>query len=250
MLRSRVTNAIGFVLTGTVLVIVLLTKFTHGAYIVCIAMPVIFAIMAGIRRHYDRVAVELAPSADEEFALPARVHAVVLISKIHKPALRALSFARATRPTTLEALTVQVDAETTQALMAEWDRRGIPVPLRVLDSPFREITRPIVDHVVNLRGHSSRDLVVVYVPEYIVGRWWEQLLHNQSALRLKARLLFTPGILLTSVPWQLESSEQAAARMEPQAPGAVRRGEPSSSVAEQVVASQGTSRRAGDEHRG
>ncbi|MBU6213785.1 MAG: APC family permease [Actinomycetales bacterium] len=249
MLRSRFTNAVGFVLTGTVLVIVLLTKFTHGAYIVCIAMPIIFAIMAGIRRHYDRVAVELAPSADEEFALPARVHAVVLISKIHKPALRALSFARATRPTTLEALTVAVDSDTTDALMAEWDRRGIPVPLRVLDSPFREITRPIVDHVVNLRRQSPRDLVVVYVPEYIVGRWWEQLLHNHSALRLKARLLFTPGVLLTSVPWQLESSEQAAARVEQQAAGAVRRGAPSSSVAEQVVASQGTSRRAGDGHR-
>jgi len=247
MVRSRVINTIGFFLTGTVLIIVLVTKFTHGAYIVCIAMPIIFAVMAGIRRHYDRVAAELAPAPDEEFALPSRVHAVVLVSKIHKPVLRALSFARASRPTTLEALTVSVDAESTKALMAEWDRRGIPVPLRVLDSPFREITRPIVDYVVNLRRESPRDMVVVYVPEYVVGRWWEQVLHNQSALRLKARLLFTPGVLLTSVPWQLESSEQAAARMEQQGPGAVRRGEPRSSVAEQVVASQSASRPASDE---
>jgi amino acid transporter len=241
MVRSRLINTIGFVLTGAVLVIVLVTKFTHGAYIVCIAMPIIFAIMAGIRRHYDRVATELTPAGDEEFALPSRVHAIVLVSKIHKPALRALSFARATRPTTLEAVTVAVDTDSTNALMAEWDRRGMPVPLRVLDSPFREITRPIVDYVVNLRRQGPRDLVVVYVPEYVVGRWWEQLLHNQSALRLKARLLFTPGVLLTSVPWQLESSEQAASRMEQQGPGAVRRGEPTSRVAEQVVASQGDS---------
>lgn len=249
MVRSRIINTIGFLLTGAVLVIVLVTKFTHGAYIVCIAMPIIFAIMAGIRRHYDRVAVELALSPDEEFALPARVHAVVLISKIHKPALRALSFARASRPTTLEAVTVAVDSESTKALMAEWDRRGIPVPLRVLDSPFREITRPIVDHVQTLRRQSPRDMVVVYVPEYIVGRWWEQVLHNQSALRLKARLLFTPGVLLTSVPWQLESSEAAAARIEQQAAGAVRRGEPSSVIAEQVVAAQSTSRHAGESPR-
>jgi hypothetical protein len=238
MMRSRVINAIGFILTGTVLLIVLVTKFTHGAYIVCIAMPIIFAIMSGIRRHYDKVARELAPGPDETVALPSRIHALVLISKIHKPALRAISFARATRPTTLEAITVAVEPESTEALLAEWDRREIPVPLRILDSPFREITRPIVDYVANVRLQSPRDLVVVYVPEYVVGRWWEQFLHNQSALRLKGRLLFTPGVMVTSVPYQLESSELASARAEYNAPGAVRRGEPRSVVAEQVVAEQ------------
>ncbi len=97
-------------------------------------------------------------------------------------------------------------------MQEEWDRRGIPVPLKVLDSPYREITRPIVDYVKGLRRESPRDVVTVYIPEYVVGRWWEHLLHNQSALRLKTRLLFTPGVMMTSVPWQLRSSKRAAAR--------------------------------------
>lgn len=83
------------------------------------------------------------------------------------------------------------------------------MPLTVLDSPYREITRPVLEYVKALRGASPRDLVVVYVPEYVVGHWWEQLLHNQSALRLKSRLLFTPGVVVASVPWQLNSAERA-----------------------------------------
>jgi hypothetical protein len=88
------------------------------------------------------------------------------------------------------------------------------VPLRVLDSPYREITKPIVDYVRDVRRRSPRDVVTVYIPEYVVGRWWEQLLHNQSALRLKGRLLFTPGVMVTSVPFQLRSSAAAARRAE------------------------------------
>lgn len=236
MVRSRVINAIGFGLTGSVLVIVLVTKFTHGAYIVCIAMPILYAVMSGIKRHYDNVAQELSAEPDESMPLPSRIHAMILVSKIHKPALRAISFARATRPTTLEAITVGVDPETTDALLAEWDRRGIPVALRILDSPFREITRPVLDYVTDLKRQSPRDVIVIYIPEYVVGRWWEQVLHNQSALRLKARLLFTPGVMVTSVPWQLESSELASQRHERNAAGAVRRGEPRAAVADRVVA--------------
>lgn len=207
MKRSRVVNAIGFVMTGLVLVIVLATKFTHGAWIVVIAMPVIFALMLGIRRHYDRVATELATTDRDRMILPARVHTLVLVSRIHKPALRALAYARATRPTVLEAITVNVDPDETRKLAAEWERRQLPVTLKVLDSPYREITRPIVQYVRELRSGSPNDLVTVFIPEYVVGHWWEHLLHNQSALRLKSRLLFTPGVMVTSVPWQLASSE-------------------------------------------
>lgn len=207
MRRSRLVNAIGFVMTGLVLVIVLATKFTHGAWIVVIAMPVIFAIMLGIRRHYDRVATELATTDRDRMILPARVHTLVLVSRIHKPALRALAYARATRPTVLEAITVNVDPDETRKLAAEWERRQLPVTLKVLDSPYREITRPIVQYVRELRSGSPNDLVTVFIPEYVVGHWWEHLLHNQSALRLKSRLLFTPGVMVTSVPWQLASSE-------------------------------------------
>ncbi|MEU6414616.1 APC family permease [Microbispora sp. NPDC046933] len=226
MMRSRLINGFGAVMTGLVLVVVLATKFTHGAYIVCIAMPVLFLMMKGIRRHYDRVAEELAAPEGlevDESLLPARNHAIVLVSKIHKPTLRALAYARATRPSSLEAVTVSVDADEANRLKDEWDRRGIEVPLKILDSPYREITGPILDYVKSLRRRSPRDVVTVYIPEYVVGRWWEHLLHNQSALRLKGRLLFKPGVMVTSVPFQLASSDRLKGRREPAAPGASRR---------------------------
>jgi hypothetical protein len=121
--------------------------------------------------------------------------------------MRAVAYARASRPQVLEAVTVGVDPEEATALRERWEAMDLPVPLRVLDSPFREITRPVITYVRSIRRESPRDLVVVYIPEYVVGHWWEQLLHNQSALRLKGRLLFTPGVVVASVPWQLASTE-------------------------------------------
>jgi len=163
---------------------------------------------------------------DERFLLPARVHAVVLVAKIHKPTLRALAYARATRPATLEALTVEVAPGDSESIIEEWERRQIPVTLKVLESPYREITKPVVDYIRDFRRESPRDLITVYVPEYVVGHWWEHLLHNQSALRLKSRLLFTPGVMVVSVPWQLESSDRVADKVDAQAPGSLYRGIP------------------------
>jgi amino acid transporter len=207
MKRSRAINAFGGVMTGVVLVIVLATKFVAGAWIAIAAMVVIYLIMRGIRRHYDAVAVELVPD-EERPILPARNHAVVLVSRLHQPTLRALAYARATRPDTLAGVTVNVDDADTRALQEDWERRGIPIPLTVVDSPYREITAPILDFVKGIRRDSPRDVVTVFIPEYVVGHWWEHLLHNQSALRLKTRLLFEPGIMVTSVPWQLQSTNR------------------------------------------
>ena len=208
MRRSRVINSIGFGMTGTVLLVVLATKFTHGAYIAILAMVAVFVVMRGIRGHYDAVRSELALGVDAESAraLPSRVHAIVLVSHLHRPTMRAIAYARASRPQVLEAVTVGVEPDAVAALQEEWDNLDLPVPLKVLDSPFREITRPILTYVRSIRRESPRDLVVVYIPEYVVGHWWEQLLHNQSALRLKGRLLFTPGVVVASVPWQLAST--------------------------------------------
>ena len=139
--------------------------------------------------------------------LPSRVHAIVLVSNWHKPTLRALMFAKATNPDTLTALTVNVDNADTRALLQEWENLNIDVPLKVIESPYREITRPVIDYIKRQRKSGPRDVVNVYIPEYVVGRWWENLLHNQSSLRLKGRLLFEPGVMVTSVPWQLRSSE-------------------------------------------
>jgi amino acid transporter len=205
MVRSRAINGFGAVMTGSVLLLVLATKFTHGAWISIAAMAVIYAVMRGIRRHYDRIARELAPLEDRP-VLPARNHAVVLVSKVHMPTMRALAYAQATRPDTLTAVTVNVDDKDTRRIQDEWERRNVPVPLTVVDSPYREITKPIIDFVKSVRRTSPRDVVTVFIPEYVVGRWWEALLHNQSALRIKTRLLFEPGVMVTSVPWQLASS--------------------------------------------
>jgi amino acid transporter len=203
--RSRVINTIGGSLTTVVLVIVVVTKFAGGAWIVIASMPLIFLLMRSINRHYSNVARQLVPDSDVRMK-PSKVHAVVLVSKVHKPTLRALAFARATRPDVLTALTVNVDDADTRALQTDWERYDIPVPLTVVDSPYREITRPVLDFVRDIRRSSPRELVVVFVPQYVVGHWWENLLHNQSALRLRTRLQFQPGVMITSVPWQLESS--------------------------------------------
>ena len=223
MIRSRVINAIGLTITGSVLVVVLITKFTRGAYLALLFMAILFLLMLAIRKHYSSVRAELAEEETKGRMLPSRVHAIVLVSKVHKPTLRALAYARASRPSVLEAVTVTVDPDETRKLQEEWDRRDIPIPLRALDSPYREITRPVLAYVRSIRRDSPRDLIVVFIPEYVVGRWWEQILHNQSALRLKSSLHFMPGVMVASVPWQLRSSVGREGREELPAPGDSRR---------------------------
>ncbi|GAB2447062.1 APC family permease [Nocardioides hungaricus] len=213
MFRSRLINTVGLSMTAVVLVIVLITKFLAGAWITILAMIVFFVIMRGIRRHYDNVEAELAAD-EEDKVLPTRVHAIVLVSKLHKPTLRALAFAKAGRPNVLEGVYVSTDPAATQRLLEEWDERNTGVPLKILHSPYRELVRPIVDYALEIRRANPRGVVAVYIPEYVVGRWWEQLLHNQTALRLKGRLLFAPGVMVTSVPYQLRSSQLVREREE------------------------------------
>ncbi|HCB05672.1 MAG TPA: DNA-binding protein [Nocardioides bacterium] len=211
MFRSRAINTFGLAMTAVVFVIVLVTKFFAGAWIAILAMVFFFLVMRGIRRHYDNVADELAAD-EEDKVMPTRVHAIVLVSKLHKPTLRALAFAKATRPNVLEAVYVSTSPQETSRLLEEWDQRRLDVPLKVLHSPYRELIRPIVEYATEIRRANPRGVVAVYIPEYVVGRWWEQLLHNQTALRLKGRLLFTPGVMVTSVPYQLRSSQIARER--------------------------------------
>ncbi|MBL7659539.1 DNA-binding protein, partial [Escherichia coli] len=132
-----------------------------------------------IHRHYDAVNRELAEQAEEaEITLPSRNHAVVLVSKLHLPTLRALTYARATRPDVLEAVTVNVDDAETRELVRQWQDSDVSVPLKVIASPYREITRPVLDYVKRVSKESPRTVVTVFIPEYVVGRWWEQLLRS------------------------------------------------------------------------
>ncbi|ALG08000.1 APC family permease [Kibdelosporangium phytohabitans] len=224
MRRSQGINAFGLAMTGTVLVIVLVTKFLVGAWIAIAAMTAIFALMTGIKKHYDRVADELREAEEgRPTVMPSRNHAIVLVSKLHLPTRRALAYAKATRPDVLEAVTVNVDDRDTRMLVKDWETNGFKIPLKVIESPYREITKPVLDYVKRMRTKNPRDVVTVFIPEYVVGRWWEHFLHNQSALRLKGRLLFQPGVMVTSVPWQLASSEKVHEKAVI-APGSVRRG--------------------------
>ncbi|GAA3716063.1 APC family permease [Gordonia hankookensis] len=223
MMQSRVINSIGLVMTATVLVVVLITKFRAGAWIAILAMVALFVIMKLIHRHYATVQHELELEEDEP-VLPSRTHSIVLVSTLHLATKRAVLYARATRPDALEAITVNVDDRDTRKLVSQWEASNITVPLKVIASPYREITRPVIEYVRRVRRESPRDVITVFIPEYVVGHWWEQILHNQSALRLKGRLLFEPGVMVTSVPWQLTSSDRLKNRdLAYSAPGDTRR---------------------------
>jgi len=185
---------------------VVVSKFASGAWIAVAAMLVIWMTMRGIQRHYQNVALELTPGLDGPMTLPSSNVSIVLVSKLHLPTLRALAYARATKPARLEAITVDVDEGETLRLKEEWERSAMPLPLTVVSSPYRDITQPVVAYVKRLRLESPRDIVTVYIPEYVLGHWWEQVLHNQSALRLKARLLNLRGVVVASVPYQLKSA--------------------------------------------
>jgi len=215
MRRAQVINLVGAICTAVVLVVVFATKIEHGAWLAVAAMIVLFFLMRGINRYYARVSAEVAPDETPP-TLPASVHAVVLVSRLHKPALRALAFARASRPDVLEAVTMATDEQETRELQAAWEQRGVPVPLKVLEAPYRDLLRPLTDYIQRLRRDKPRAVIAVYIPEYITSRWWQNLLHNQSALRIKTRLFFTPGVVVINVPYHLGVDRQGWLGGEPQ----------------------------------
>jgi len=214
MLRSRAINAVGLTFTGTVLLIVLASKFIYGAYLAVLAMAGLFFLMKAIRRHYDRVADETVLDLAEAHTLPSRLRAVVLVMELNKPAMRALNFARASRANTIEAITIAADPDQVEDLRRGWDALSPDVALKVIASPYREVVGPFVAYVKGLRSGNPRDVVMVFIPELVVGHWWERLLHNQTTLLMKTRLAFLPGVITTAVPYQLASSRYAIERAE------------------------------------
>ena len=204
VLRSRSVNIIGFMMTGFVLAVVLVTKFTHGAWITVLLIALVFTIQRLIRRHYDTIRGQLrVEDWHTRRELPSRVRALVLVSNLSKPSMRAIATARAQAPINLEIVSVVSDLEEEKHIRREWKESGLPVPLTLVASPFRDITQVVISYVRSRRQRSPEEMLVVYIPQFLVQHWWENILHNQMALRLSRSLLRIPGVVLTIVPWKL-----------------------------------------------
>lgn len=221
----RLVNLVGFVVAGLVALVVLVTRFGQGAWVALLAIAAMVFVMSRIRNHYDAVASELDLTATEDArALPSRVHAVILVLSVQRPTLRAVAYARASRPSSVEAVVVDLEQGATQNLLTAWDRLEVPVPVTVLASPYREMAEPLIRHLRAHRRTSPRDLMVVYIPEYVVARGWQRLLHNRTTTRLKERLHREPGVMVASVPWQLSGTGEGTHRLPDSPPGQTRSG--------------------------
>ncbi|TFD77278.1 APC family permease [Cryobacterium sp. Sr8] len=225
IIRSMSINAFGALLTGVVLIVVTVTKFTHGAWLVFLLMPVLFVLMLGVNRYYRDVAKEIEVDPVTTFGSKGD-HAIVLVGKMQKPVLKALDYAIAARHESLEAVHISIDDQETKQLKRDWVKQNIQVPLRIVSSPYRDISWPLISYIKDRREEHGSEVVTVYTPIYIVGHWWENLLHNHKARRLRQKLMLVHGVTIALVPWLLDSSELIYGRRSRPIPGQDRRGEP------------------------
>lgn len=212
LLRDIAVSVVGVVVTAAVLVIVVVTKFAAGAWLSLGMIALMVGGMVVTRRHYDAVDAALdiplnAESVADVAALPSRVHAIVYVERVRRPAVRALSYARAGRPSTIEVLTVNNDRAALEVVKKRWYALGIPVPLSVIDSPYRDTVDAVVSYIRRRRKKSPRDILVVYLPEFVVEHWWQRLLHRRTVRRLKQALLHEPGVMTATVPWAMHEDE-------------------------------------------
>jgi hypothetical protein len=202
--RRLAINAIGAIATSAVTVIVVVSKFTEGAWIPTLVIPLLVIAFMLIKRHYDGVTNALACRPGTP--LPEIVHTVVVLvgTQIHQGVLESLAYAKSLQPHSLHALHVAFDADGEQRMRDLWSEYGFGVTLDVVSSPYRALTGPVLDYVDELDRSSKGAIVTVILPEFVVHHWWDQLLHNQSALLLKARLLFRKGTVVTSIPVHID----------------------------------------------
>jgi amino acid transporter len=202
-------NAFGALVTGVVSVVVLATKFLQGAYIVVVAGVVLVLIFMYIKRHYDKVARFLEPQNPERLERLGRIAiskprttVVLFVSQVNELTARSIALGRGLSPDDFHATTIASDPARVLTLQRTWTEMEITVPLVVVDSPYREFTRPAVEYIRSLRP-GPRHTVTVIIPEFVVEHWWDNLLHNQNALRLKASLLGVPWVVVISVPFHV-----------------------------------------------
>jgi amino acid transporter len=201
--RHIVINAIGACATLVVLIIIASTKFSSGAWVPIVVIPMIILLFKSIKRHYTRVGSTL--SVGDDWRPPKMNHTmVVLVGRVHKGVLQALAYAKSLNPQHLLAVSVVSDEEEQEQLLAQWAEYGIDVPLEFVHSPYRELSKPVLTFIDALDAEWDNDIITVVIPEFVVKHWWEHLLHNQSALVLKGRLLFRKGTVVTSVPYHVD----------------------------------------------
>lgn len=227
-------NAVGAAATFIVLAVVVVSKFTIGAWIPAVVIPLIVLLLRAIHRHYQEVAAVLAVPEGYR-PLPHTHTVVVLVGSVHQGVLAALTYARSLAPDRLVALTVVSSTEDSEAITEQWERHHVDVDLELRYSPYRELTGPVLKYLDELDAAYANDIITVVVPEFVLGRWWEQFLHNQSALLLKARLLFRRNTVVTSVPFHLArprvESQASAGFNEPGEPGGDRAAPPPADAA-------------------
>jgi hypothetical protein len=195
-------NGAGALATAVVAVIIGLSKFSHGAWIVVVLIPCMIALFVAIRRHYDDVAVQLSVEGVVRAAPPAGHTVLVLVGDVHRGTLPALEYAQALSPTA-RGVYVEVDAEQRRRFEERWTRYADGMPLVVLHSPYRSVTGPLLDYLDLLRRQAPGGMVTIVLPEFVPARWWQHLLHIQTALLIKGALLFRKGVVVTSVPYHL-----------------------------------------------
>lgn len=223
--RGLFINALGAAMTAIVLVVVTITKFTHGAWLVYVIMPTLYILMLGVNRYYRDVDLEIEADPITRFGAKGD-HAIVLVGRMQKPVLKALDYAIAARHDTIEAVHVSIDEQATDRLEQDWLDQNIAVPLNVLESPYRDISAPLAKYITERRRVHGSEVVTVYTPQYIVGHWWENLLHNHKARRIRHKLALVHGVVIALVPWLLDSSTLIYGRRSRPLPGQDRRGEP------------------------
>jgi amino acid transporter len=201
--KSIAINGVGAVATLIVLVVLIITKFIHGAWIVVFLIPLLVLMFRKVHRHYDEVAGQLTMETNERLR-PIRHEVIVPISGIHRGVVRALEYARSIAPGHVTAVYVDLDEEATKVLRDKWKKFAGDIELVVLASPYRALTRPLLRYIDRVDRDHHDDLVTIVLPEFVPAKWWQHLLHNQSSLTLKAALLFKEGVIVTNVPYHLK----------------------------------------------
>ncbi len=219
-------NGLGAAMTASVLIIVTITKFTHGAWLVFIIMPVLYAVMFYTHRYYAQVENEIQMDGETKFGSKGD-YAVVLMNKLNKPQLKALDYALSSRHTRLEAVHIAVDPDEAKAFAKLWKKyeKELGLPLRIIESPYRDFSAPLIEFLAAHRAAHGSERISVYLPKYVVGHWWEHIFHNHRASRIRKQLMYLRGVMVTLVPWRFESAEYKDIFTRRPLPGDARRGD-------------------------